>query len=157
MLAQNLNVEVPKNWIETGTDIFKLSQDAITNKPISQIWWSYLAIDTQMNSLIGNCGFKGEPIDGRVEIGYEVCKTFRNQGYGTEMVLELINIAFCSKTVNSILARTLYHINPSITVLKNCGFNFLKEVIAQDKEKLNEWILLKINYSRSSKAGRKLL
>ena len=40
-----------------------------------------LPIEIETNTLIGSCGFKGEPINGKVEIGYEVTELFRNKGY----------------------------------------------------------------------------
>lgn len=49
ILAKNLKITVPKNWMEFGTDIFKFSLDAISNKPSSQVLWSYLAIDVEKN------------------------------------------------------------------------------------------------------------
>ena len=141
VLAENLNIKVPKNWTEFGTDIFKFSQAAITKKPSSQVWWTYLAIDVEKKSLIGNCGFKGEPIDGFVEIGYEVCRAYRTKGYATEMVKELITLAFNSKEVKSVLAHTLTENNPSVSVLKKFGFTFVKEIFDEEDGKLWQWEL----------------
>lgn len=142
ILSNKLNLEVPNNWTENGLDIFKLSLDAITKNPNSLTWWSYLAIDNNKNVLIGNCGFKGEPVNGEVEIGYEVCSKFRNKGYATEMVKELIKIAFKNLMVHTILAHTSAKKYPSVSVLKKCGFNFIKEFFSdEDEDKLWKWIL----------------
>ncbi len=81
VLSQNLKINVPESWTEFGRDIFKFSLDAIKNNPPSKIWYAYLPIETNSNTLIGTCGFKGEPKNGLVEIGYEVSHEFRNKGY----------------------------------------------------------------------------
>ncbi len=47
ILAKKLKIKVPENWTEFVTDIFKFSQAAITKKPSSQVWWTYLAIDVE--------------------------------------------------------------------------------------------------------------
>ena len=142
-LAKNQKITVPKNWTEFGTDIFKYSLDAISKKPSSQVWWTYLSIGIEKKLLIGNCGFKGEPISGFIELGYEVCKTFRNQGYATEMVAELIALAFDTKEIKSVLAHTLAENNPLVSVLKKNGFIFVKEVFDEKDSKLWQWILIR--------------
>ncbi len=143
VLAKNLKIKVPKDWTEFGTDIFKFSLDAIVKKPSSQVWWTYLAVDVEKKSLIGNCGFKGEPISGFVEIGYEVCKTFRYQGYATEMVNELLAMAFKSKKVKSVLAHTLAENNPSVGVLKKNGFTFVEGIFDEEDGNLWKWELVR--------------
>lgn len=139
VLSQNLNINVPDNWTEFGRDIFKFSLDAINNNPKSQIWFTYLPIEIKSNTLIGTCGFKGEPREGSVEIGYEVSESFRNKGYATEMVKLLINQAFTSNSVKNIVAHTLPINNPSVSVLKKCGFRFDGEVLDDDDGNLWKW------------------
>ena len=143
VLAKNLKINVPKDWTEFGTDIFKISLDAIVKKPSSLVWWTYLAVEVEKKSLIGNCGFKGEPISGFVEIGYEVCKTFRYQGYATKMVKELLAMAFKSKKVKSVLAHTLAENNPSVRVLKKNGFNFIEDIFDEEDGNLWKWVLVR--------------
>ena len=92
---------------------------------------------------MGTCGFKGEPRDGVVEIGYEVSETFRNKGYATEMVKLLINHAFTSNLVNNIVAHTLPTKNPSVSVLKKCGFRFVADIFDEDDGNLWKWNLSK--------------
>jgi len=143
VLSQNLKIKVPNNWTEFGRDIFKFSLNAINNNPKSQIWFTYLPVEIKLNTLIGTCGFKGEPRDGLVEIGYEVSEAFRNKGYATEMVKLLINIALTSNLVNNIVAHTLPTNNPSVSVLKKCGFRFVAEIFDEDDGNLWKWNLSK--------------
>jgi len=143
VLAKNLGVKVPINWSEFSEDIFKFSLDAINQNPHSKVWYTYLPIDIKSNTIIGTCGFKGGPKNGSVEIGYEVSKVFRNKGYATEMVNQLINIAFNNKEVRNIIAHTLPEENASVSVLKKCGFVYKKEIMDDEDGKLWRWKLRK--------------
>lgn len=142
-LSRKLNINVPENWTEFGGDIFEFSLDAVNKNPKSQIWYAYLPIEIKSNTLLGTCGFKGEPKDGFVEIGYEVSRAFRNRGYATDMVKNLINLAFSNNSVHSIVAYTLASNNPSVRVLKKCGFIFVKEVFDEEDGYLWKWNLSK--------------
>ena len=142
-LMKNMNINVPKNWNGSGTIIFKMALDSCIKNPDSLIWHTYLPIEENSNTLIGTCGFKGVPQNGHVEIGYEVCKAFRNRGFATEMVEQLIQIAFKDKDVQAIVAHTLRAPNPSVQVLKKCGFSFVNEFVHEEDGVLQKWILTK--------------
>lgn len=142
ILANNLKVSVPNNWTEFGEDIFKFFLDTIREHPDSQKWLSYLPIDIKTNTLIGSCGFKGSPENGIVEIGYEVCKTFRNQGYATEIAKQLIDIAFKDENVTTIMAHTIAKNNASTSVLKKCGFKFVKKTFDEEDGNVYQWQLI---------------
>ena len=43
---------------------------------------------------MGSGGFKGNPLGGGVEIGYEIARVFRNRGLATEAVEGMISLAF---------------------------------------------------------------
>jgi RimJ/RimL family protein N-acetyltransferase len=141
ILSQNLEVIVPENWSEFGFDAFKYSLNVLSETPESQKWLIYLPIDMKSNTIIGTCGYKGEPKNGSVEIGYEVVESFRNQGYATEMAKLLIEIAFKERRIDIIKAHTLTEENPSVKVLKKCGFFFVKEIFDAEDGKLWEWNL----------------
>ncbi len=143
VLSQNLKINVPINWTEFGNDIFKFSLDSINQNPDSQIWYAYLPIETKSNTIIGTCGYKGVPKDGLVEIGYEVSYAYRNKGYATEIVKLLIEIAFKSIKVNSIIAHTRDVNNPSVSILKKCGFSYVKEFLDEEDSKLWQWKISK--------------
>ena len=90
-LSEELNLTIPNKWTEFGKYIFKHSLNKIKNNPSSRIWWIYIPILIESNTLIGSCGFKGEPNnEGVIEIGYEVAEEYRNKGYATEIVELLI-------------------------------------------------------------------
>jgi len=68
--------------------------------------------------LAGSCGYKGEPVNGVVEIGYEAAEDYRSKGLATEKAAALINFALQQPEVNQGQAHTLAEENESGTVLK---------------------------------------
>ncbi|MEM7478678.1 MAG: GNAT family N-acetyltransferase [Planctomycetota bacterium] len=81
---------------------------------------------------IGQCGFKGPPVDQAVEIAYQVDENEQGKGYATEAVGLLVEHAFSSEEVRQILAHTLPESNASTRVLEKNGFAFVSDV--QDPE-----------------------
>jgi RimJ/RimL family protein N-acetyltransferase len=43
-------------------------------------WWNWLPFLISENTLIGNCGYKGSPKNGSVQIGYEGAEDYRGHG-----------------------------------------------------------------------------
>ncbi len=73
--------------------------------------------------LVAACGFFGPPEErGEVEIGYSVVASFRRQGYATEIVHALVDIAFSDPGVQRVVARTTQRNIASISTLKRAGF-----------------------------------
>ena len=141
ILARELSINIPNGWNEFGEPIFKYSLEKIINNSSAQMWWTYLPIHIETNTLLGTCGYKGEPnAQGIVEIGYEVAKVHRNQGYATEITAMLVDIAFRSEKVNSIIAHTLAEENASVKVLKNNEFSFVKEMENEEDGRVWEWV-----------------
>lgn len=141
VLSKNLKVNVPNNWTESGPEIFNYFLKVIIEDPKAQKYLNYLPIDNKTNMLIGSCGFKGTPKNGRVEIGYEVCMDFRNQGFATEMVQLLLEIALASKQINKVVAHTIAKDNASTSVLKKCGFSFVKAILDEVDGIVYRWQL----------------
>ena len=126
-LSKTLKINVPENWTESGEVIFPISLREIIKNPNSKKWWTFLPIDIETNTLVGSCGFKGMPVDGKVEIGYEVTESHRNKGYATEILNLLTELAFNDNEVKTIIAQTLTSNLPSIKVLEKCNFKFIRE------------------------------
>jgi [ribosomal protein S5]-alanine N-acetyltransferase len=81
-------------------------------------WGVWLVFRQEDEQFIGDIGFKGNPQDGVVEIGYGILKEAQNNGYATEAVEALINWAFSTRMVEKILAECLRDNIPSIRVLE---------------------------------------
>jgi len=142
-LAGHLQVNVPQKWTEFGAPAFKFTYDKILSGSGQIEWWSYLPVVKEENTLIGSCGYKGEPKDGRVEIGYEVTAAYRGIGLATEMAKALIEKAFQSNEVQYVEAHTLAEINESGSVLKKCGLRKTAELEDPEDGKIWKWEIRK--------------
>lgn len=140
-LTKFLHIHVPEHWTEFGLDPFKYVLERIKDAPENAIWWNWLPILVSENTLIGNCGYKGPPVDGVVEIGYEVARDYRGLGYATEMASTLVAHAFTQPEVHTIHAHTLPEENDSVRVLRKCGFHFASRVEDPDDGTIWKWQL----------------
>ncbi len=71
---------------------------------------------------IGNGGFKGEPAEGMVEVGYSVVPAFQRRGYAAEAVSALMDWAFGHASVDRVIAETLPELEASQALLRKLGF-----------------------------------
>lgn len=71
--------------------------------------------------VVGSAGFKGAPIDGFTEIGYDVCETHRRRGIATAAVRRLIELA-TERKILGLTAETDIDNHASHAVLRNCTF-----------------------------------
>jgi RimJ/RimL family protein N-acetyltransferase len=138
-----LDINIADPWTEFGAPPFQYALGKIVASPGSEVWWSWLPIHKEENRLIGNCGYKGPPDNGTVEIGYEVAKDYRRKGFATEMAQALITNAFAQPGVHTILAHTLAEENTSVRVLRKCGFAFITAMDDPHDGQIWQWRLLK--------------
>lgn len=124
-----LQINVPPKWSAFGPSIYRYTILQLEDKPSDYIWWTYLVILNESNTLIGAGGFKGAPDEnGLVEIGYEIAKPYRQQGFATEMAKGLIGYAFSHAVINTVQAHTYATPNASTRVLRKCGMKKVKEI-----------------------------
>lgn len=141
-LGQLLDVETPTAWT-TFTDM----ADALpffydSFKENGNYWGSFFIIHKADNRLLGTCGYKGAPDnEGAVEIGYEIEASYRHQGLAREAAQGLIDFALQHVEVKKIIAHTLAHENPSVSVLKKLGFQFVEALIDPDDGDIWKWVL----------------
>lgn len=138
-----LEISIPEHWTEFGQAPFEYALEQIENHNSDPMWWSWLPVLTSENMLIGNCGYKGPPENGMVEIGYEVARDYREQGFATEMAEALIQNAFDDPRVNVIIAHTLAEENASVKILRNCGFTFAEEIQDPEDGTIWKWVKLR--------------
>ncbi|HDR8070705.1 TPA: GNAT family N-acetyltransferase [Bacillus cereus] len=82
-------------------------------------WGAWYVLRKEDDSVLGDIGFKGKPNeDQTVEIGYGFIEKYWNQGYATEAVKELIDWAFKTGEVETIIAETLPDNYSSMRVLE---------------------------------------
>jgi RimJ/RimL family protein N-acetyltransferase len=83
--------------------------------------------------LVGLGGFKGEPADGTVEIGYAVAPGWQGRGIATAAALAMIQRAR-DAGVRTVVAHTLPEENPSTRVLRRTGFTWAGTTTEADGE-----------------------
>lgn len=142
-IAEKLKVSVQENWTEFGVTALQYSLDKLLTSEDEKNWWTYFPIYKHDNKLIGSGGYNGKPINGIVELGYEIASAYRNRGLATEMTMGLIVNAFKNEQVKTIIAHTLGEINPSTKVLHKCGFEKVEEINDPENGLLWKWELRK--------------
>jgi RimJ/RimL family protein N-acetyltransferase len=78
---------------------------------------------------IGGIGFKGQPEDGCVEIGYGLAPSARGRGYAAEALVALVAIA-AEQGVSRVIAETAPRNVPSQRTLIRAGFR----LVSTDRE-----------------------
>ena len=121
-LARYLDVRMPKAWPPPFND--EASQRWMLDylEKHSQSRYGLYYIVLRDRRLVGNCGFKGEPARGAVEIGYAIAPEFQRRGYASEAVDALMHHAFSDPAVKRVLAETLPDLVGSIGVLRKARF-----------------------------------
>lgn len=84
-------------------------------------WICYLAVTN--GRIVGTCGFKAAPQDGRVEIAYFTFPGYEGKGVATQMARRLLVIARDEQPGLVVAAQTLPGRNASHRVLEKLGFS----------------------------------
>jgi ribosomal-protein-alanine N-acetyltransferase len=100
-------------------------------------WIGYYVI--QNGELVGAAAFKGQPINGFVEIAYGTFEKYRNQGIGTAICKKLVDISLNTDSSIKITARTLPEENFSTRILEKNNFFFIGTVNDPEDGKVWEW------------------
>ncbi len=100
-------------------------------------WIGYYA--SLEGKLVGAGGFKGRPVEGKVELAYSTFPTYRNQGIGTAICRSLVLLAKKADPSVQVMARTLPEENYSTKVLRKNSFGWQGNVIDKDDGEVWEW------------------
>lgn len=100
-------------------------------------WVGYLAFED--GRAVGACGFKSCPRAGRVEIAYFSLPGNEGRGLGTAMAARLVEIARDADPELIVFAQTLPEENASTSVLKKCGFHYVRSVEHPEDGLVWEW------------------
>jgi RimJ/RimL family protein N-acetyltransferase len=97
----------------------------------------YASID---GVLVGSAGFKGKPVNGKIEIAYGTMPEFRQQGIGAAICRKLVQISLETDPSVVITARTLPEFNYSARILQKNGFECLGPVWDEEDGEVWEWV-----------------
>ncbi len=110
-------------------------------------WRGYLTIETETNTVVGGCGFKGNPSNDDqgvafVEIAYYTSPEYEGRGFATDTAREMVAIARQKHPeVSCVLAHTLRERNASCRVLEKNGFEHLGVVTDPEDGQVWRWRL----------------
>lgn len=112
-------------WIEEG-------------KP--EFWCaSFLIVRDADQQIVGGCGFKGEPQDGRVEIAYGVGPENRRQGAASAAVAALLKLAF-AHGAREVVAEIVLDNLASAALVEKLGFYNAGTRVAEDNVTVSVWV-----------------
>jgi ribosomal-protein-alanine N-acetyltransferase len=122
-LTELIGVQVPEGWPAKELKevipyfIKVLSESA---DMAGRLCW--FIIEKEQNIVIGSIGFKTRPDkNGVIEIGFGIAPSFRQKGYATEAVKELIGWALSQNDIQKIIAECDLDNKASIKVLEKAG------------------------------------
>ena len=105
----------------------------------SEFWCATFVIVRADGRIVGGCGFKGEPADGRVEIAYGIAPSSRRQGAAAAAVQALLAIAF-SQGVAVVFAEILPENIASAGVVRKHGFEYTGSRVDEDGDTVGVWV-----------------
>ena len=100
-------------------------------------WIGYFLV--KENRVVGTCAFKSKPFQGKVEIAYFTFPEYEGKGYGSKMVLSLIEIALKTNPSIRIIAQTLPEKNASTHILRKLEFVYHGEYFHPEDGKIWKW------------------
>jgi GNAT superfamily N-acetyltransferase len=123
-LASLLGVDPIDEWPPIGgehdADAVSFFRSTIVADPNAADWLAhYVCVD---NELVASAGFLGPPIEGTTEIGYSVCKKYRQRGIANATVRALIIKATNAGAIK-LNARVRPDNTASLHVLERNGFS----------------------------------
>jgi len=103
-------------------------------------WGSHLIVHRETITVVGFGGYKGEPVDGEVEIGYSIAPDHRRRGHATAAVAQLVAGA-AARGIERVSAHTLAEENPSTRILTRAGFVMTEAVPDEELGTVWRWEL----------------
>ena len=130
---------VPDGWPEFPEAIGFTLEHLRKAPEADRAWSMQFFVDRATSRLLGSGGFATPPVEGTVEIGYEVAPKFRGQGWGTASARALVDRAVAGGEVDHVIAHTLPGPNPSTGVLVSLGFEHVADQRDPEVGTVWEW------------------
>jgi ribosomal-protein-alanine N-acetyltransferase len=106
----------------------------------AEFWCNtFLIVRSQDQRVIGGCGFKDAPRDGRVEIGYGVAPSCRGRGAATAAVGLLLRLAF-GRGVREVFAEVTPDNLASASVVRKLGFVGTGTRVDEEHQVVVQWV-----------------
>ena len=132
-------LQLPEVTLEVIVAYVKLYQMVGCISP----WQGYIALAN--SSCVGTCGFKGPPLDGRVEIAYFTFPGNEGKGFATQMARLLVELARTTDPGLIVAAQTLPNESASTTILRKLGFVNMATINHPEDGEVWEWRLRQLS------------
>jgi ribosomal-protein-alanine N-acetyltransferase len=126
-LAEAIGYGVADEWA-TFPGALRTVHDQLVADPASAAWGSRFFVSGEPPQVVGWGGFKGAPVDGTVELGYEIAAGLRGRGLATAAARAMLAEAFSHPDVTTVIAHTLAEPNESNHILAKLGFHHVGTV-----------------------------
>ena len=142
-LARALGLTVADGWVglEDHREVIVNADSFLEEHPGAADWWMYLFVHVADAALIGVGGFKGEPADGVVELGYALAPAYRGRGLALEAARALRDHALARGDVHTVQAHTLAEENASTRILLALGMDKRESVYDPEDGAVWRWSL----------------
>ena len=138
-LESHLGTSMDAAIHETLTFVISATFNHLRQSPRTPELTCFLVVDSDMNAVVGSCGFKGAPNgDGEVEIAYFTFPPFERRGYAKAMAADLVRRA-TTFGCRAAIAHTLPEMNASGHVLMCNGFVRVRTVLDPDDGLIWQW------------------
>lgn len=119
----------------------------------SELGWHGRALVARMHGVVvGSVNLKGRPRAGRVEIGWEVERFHRRQGYAREGAYAVLGYAFSHREVTEVVAEIDPANSPSAAVAETVGMRRTDEESVQHPGSIL-WVISRAEFEASLSAS----
>lgn len=122
---------------EVAVEVCAATVELYARAGFEEPWVGYLAL--RDGAVVGACGFKSAPVEGRVEIAYFTFPEFEGCGVATAMATELVAIVGRQRRPLVATAQTLPRPSASTRILEGLGFVRVGTVEDPDEGPVWEW------------------
>ena len=130
-LAAVIGVAVVPGWA-TFAGALTQARDRLAAHPAAADWGTRLFVEA--DELVGWGGFKGAPVAGSVEIGYEIAAARQGQGLATAAASAMLQEAFTDSRVTRVIAHTLPERNASNHILEKLDFRWEGDTVERGRQ-----------------------
>ena len=122
-LTELIGAQVPEGWpAEELKEVAPYFIKILTESPDMKGRLCWFIVEKEQNVIIGSIGFKAKlDKNGTIEIGFGIDSAFRQKGYATEAVREIINWAFSRDDIQKVVAECEPDNKPSARVFEKAG------------------------------------
>lgn len=117
--------------------IYTKMQEMYAKSGYEKPWAGYFVMDN--NVVIGSCGFKGTPVNNKVEIAYFTFPGYEQKGYASEMCKQLTELALVTDPGITVTAQTLTTHAVSIKILEKNGYAKTGTAMDDEVGEVMEW------------------